>query len=772
MRYIAIFLLIVSSSYAQNDVDWKNYDVNQLNDYITIEVNKLRRKAKVDTLVYQPLLFKAAQDHADYMVKRNMLTHYQKIKQKKTPKNRVDFYGEQFASVGENVQVLSLKNVPKQFQKQGVPTTIDSYEMMAKILVLNWKNSPPHFKNMIHPDYSGTLTSISINSEGMVYACQLLSNEPFNHPRKNDALNYNYKRDNGKLYNQTELSGLKGRVRVLDDGSIYFTGVSKKALKKQIKTVWRSGIAADIVLKSQYLCGTNNAFNGKNGVRGIPMNPVFRRSFRKGNNVFKKKAVSIYLGKIPDWIDEQYELNLTVVQRKRTAQNHKFNIIPLEFRLDLDIQPIIEIVPTEIVEIRRDTVEVNVLFGKSDVLLNTDSLKQLLSEYREKMNTHSTVLIRGFSSIEGTSEINEKLYSKRADNISSVLRDFQINSNNIKIEVAENFKAFRNDIRGTRFEFLNELSDEDVRKVVNEKWKDSLEPILKNHRYAMLSIYFRWNDTIGLDVERLKQLYDNAVQRSDFTKAGEIYNYVARSVKKSELDSDSLKQFKLPETKEFAYQLFQKLLIDNSDSLIQPWENQEFIQSIYRTVLLNPKQKEVKSYYYWLLYNQAMALSNFNFTRTIYDNLIEQKNIDPELKTRILVSLASNYDEALLFSGITDRKEYLHNDVVSMYKKAGLTDDEMILMAQYLYYFGYHSEAKSLLKKGISGQSSIDDIVTYLKIMGDEKMGLSEKQYFNLFIQVAESKKEEFCTIFNSPQLNFQVMDDEKIKELYCEKCK
>lgn len=184
MRYIVIFLLIVSSSHAQNDVDWKNYDVNQLNYYITIEVNKLRRKAKVDTLVYQPLLLNAAQDHADYMVKRNVLTHYQKIKQKKTPKNRVDFYGEQFTSVGENVQSLPLNNVPKQFQKQGQPTTINSYEIMSKIMVLNWKNSPPHFKNMIHPDYSGTLTSISINNGGIVYACQLLSNESVKHKKE------------------------------------------------------------------------------------------------------------------------------------------------------------------------------------------------------------------------------------------------------------------------------------------------------------------------------------------------------------------------------------------------------------------------------------------------------------------------------------------------------------------------------------------------------------------------------------------------------------
>lgn len=179
MRYfvLCLFLVLNVCSFAQSEVDWSNYDADKLNAYITIEVNKLREKRKVDTLNYEPLLRNAAQDHSQYMLEKDVLTHYQKSKQKKTPKNRVDFYGKQFSVVGENVQMLTLNSVPKQFQKNGNPLTINSYELMAKILVLNWKNSPPHYKNMIHPDYSGTLTAISVGNDGTIYACQLLSKQ-------------------------------------------------------------------------------------------------------------------------------------------------------------------------------------------------------------------------------------------------------------------------------------------------------------------------------------------------------------------------------------------------------------------------------------------------------------------------------------------------------------------------------------------------------------------------------------------------------------------
>lgn len=770
---LCIFLISNVCLFAQSEVDWNNYDVDELNTYITIEVNKLRNKAKVDTLHYQPLLFNAAQDHADYMGEKNVLTHNQKNKQKKTPKNRIDFYGEQFATVGENVQVLTLNSIPKQFQKKGAPETINSYELMAKILVLNWKNSPPHFANMIRADYSGTLTAIRVGSDGAIYACQLFGNEPFNHPKKDDALNFKYKPDNRKLVpRKSDSLQLSGTVRVLGDKSIYFSSYSKKKFKKNVRNPWRSGIAADIVLKSQYSCGKTNAFNGKRGVRGIPIDPVFRKSFRKGDNMFQKQNVHIYLGKVPDWVDEEYEVNLTIVKKKRTFTNYQFDVVPLAFQLELDIQPIVDAPFTELYEIKRDTVVIRVAYEKSDTSFDPNSFNELLLPYAGKMNNRSRVFIQGFSSIEGSREMNEKLYLKRAENLAAILGTYQIDSANIQVSSSENSTALRKDIKDTRFAFLNTLNDEELKQAVNEKWSDSLEPILKHHRYAELTLRLQWNDTIGMDVNRLKQVFDQSLRRSDYKQAGQVFNNVLHAIQKDMLDTSQLELFELPQTKEFTYQQFQKLLLTiQPDTSTYVWWNEKFMGELYQLVLLDERQPEVKSYYYWLLYNQAMATYDPGTIRAIFENLTEQKNINAVLKARMLLSLASRHDEAMLWSGATKKEDYLHQQALSVYKKAELTPDEMIYTAQYFYYFEHYPDAKSLLKRGISEHSSIEDIVTYLKIMNDSNMGLSEKQYISLFVQVAEWKKEEFCTIFNSPKLNFQVMDIEQIKELYCEKC-
>src|SRR5690554_7209040 len=91
------------------------------------------------------------------MLKKKKLTHNQRLKVKKTPKNRVDFYGAQFNSVGENVQVNNL-NLHSSVDDKNSPL-INTYEKLAEKLVQAWKNSPPHYANMINPNRSEEHTS-------------------------------------------------------------------------------------------------------------------------------------------------------------------------------------------------------------------------------------------------------------------------------------------------------------------------------------------------------------------------------------------------------------------------------------------------------------------------------------------------------------------------------------------------------------------------------------------------------------------------------------
>ena len=125
-------------------------DLELLNTHILNEVNLLRQTAKTPPLSNQILLKPASEDHASYMLDHEKTTHFQKNKIKKTPQNRVNFYGEQFSLIGENIQMTYLSlcfEKKSKRQKKGIVT----YESLAKELVLNWRNSPKHYKNIIFP---------------------------------------------------------------------------------------------------------------------------------------------------------------------------------------------------------------------------------------------------------------------------------------------------------------------------------------------------------------------------------------------------------------------------------------------------------------------------------------------------------------------------------------------------------------------------------------------------------------------------------------------
>jgi uncharacterized protein YkwD len=212
-------LLHLNSS-AQISVDCYSGDGKQLNEYIVREVNKYRKKAKVGPLKNDILLNLAATDHTNYMANKNKLTHFQRNRIKKNPKNRVDFYGEQFDLVGENVQQNWVQKTEKEF--------IKNCEELAKVLVTGWRNSPPHYANMIDENFTTTYTSVNINSKGKIYACQLFGSDAYHNTYRDSLLDYTYKPTKEKRCRKCERKQLRGAVSIINDSIIIFTGMAPK----------------------------------------------------------------------------------------------------------------------------------------------------------------------------------------------------------------------------------------------------------------------------------------------------------------------------------------------------------------------------------------------------------------------------------------------------------------------------------------------------------------------------------------------------------------
>jgi uncharacterized protein YkwD len=83
---IVIIFLVPAYGWSQGSkVDVKNFDSAELNKYILEQVNSLRKRKRLDTLIYDPILEKAALDQVQYMAAEDVIGHGQKSKAKGSP---------------------------------------------------------------------------------------------------------------------------------------------------------------------------------------------------------------------------------------------------------------------------------------------------------------------------------------------------------------------------------------------------------------------------------------------------------------------------------------------------------------------------------------------------------------------------------------------------------------------------------------------------------------------------------------------------------------
>lgn len=764
--YLIILSLLISFNLtAQNSLDNGLCDANLLNKYILEEVNKHREKVNVPPLYNEPLLSPAGNDHCIYMSNHDKLTHFQKSKSKKTPKNRVDYYGEQFATVGENVQQTWMK-----IQKKH---DIQNCEQLAKVLVTGWRNSPPHYANMINKNYTTTFTSVKIGPDGKIYACQLFGSDAYKNTYRDSVLTYKYKPTKEKRCRKCGKKLLVGELVVINDSLIVYEGAAPifktKFIYRRLRfNRWRYGLAADIVLKEQYNCNGNIVFNGKTGVRGIPLEPVFKKKFRAGRNIFFWKFIYIELGVIPKWINQDYEVNLTVINNKRTCMPIIYNVLPTEFHVDVSMNLYLDSLEKFYLVEFNDTLTYRLKFGKSTNSVQDSLLRPITAFVNKNLTNIKAINVAGHSSIEGSEESNIKLYASRADIITQRLIELGIDSTMIAVSSNENFADFRKDIVGTKYEKLLENSNPEIKSIINKGLSNELEPILSNHRYAEVSIYANRYEKHQMSKDTLYPMFQNNISNENVKDCKKLQSMEYCLASENKIPVDDIKKLKLPRKKKYVdllcdrYLMIYRLDSTNINRLT------EFEDSLNILKTLDPKNIRVNTNLAILNYPKWRSY-DFKKSRNYFDTLLAMQFLDPTIKARIALNFASELDWQLYYR--FGKHKYLYNRAKAFIKPAKLSVSEIFELASYYTFFKDYSFASSLTEKVIYRSKNPDEVVFFLKLIYYLDKTQSRKNILKHFKRIAQIKGPEFCTYFNSPYLNFQILDDPEIREIYCETC-
>ena len=177
-KSIFIILLLFLSSInliAQNPpepIEDNSFNYTLINRLILEKINAKRVKLHLSALAPDSILYLAAKNQADYLVKQGKLTHFQKKKQLEDPQKRVQYYHGEFSAIAENAAMeFWSKQVMEKDKKLHTYTT---YEELAEALVDGWIHSPTHYQNLSNKVYnsSGIATTINVK-EKQVYAVQV-----------------------------------------------------------------------------------------------------------------------------------------------------------------------------------------------------------------------------------------------------------------------------------------------------------------------------------------------------------------------------------------------------------------------------------------------------------------------------------------------------------------------------------------------------------------------------------------------------------------------
>lgn len=775
--FFIFFLTLVFFSQAQTAFNKSSINPALLNEHVLKEVNKLRKKVKSGALVNEKALSFPAEDHAKYMAAKQKLTHFERKKNKKTPKNRVDSYGALFATVGENVQLNNL-NLNSTVEDKLHPL-INNYEMLAKSLVATWEKSPKHYANMINPNFLTTYTQITIGKNGEVYACQLFGGSKYEDTYKDFKDTIAFKPDNYWRCWRCHIRPPVGIISVTPDSNIIFTSTPAKFFGIVVPSIrtsrmrffnpWRDGIAADIVVKSQYPCDTNSYYNGISNIRGVLLKPVYKKDYmgiRIGDN-------SVVLGKVPSYIKEDFEVNLVVIQNKRPCRNVMYNVIPSDFEIEIPLSYGFE--PSEAVleSFKMDTLSKRLYFDKAKIIPRDSLLKSTLELITTNLHKIKKIEIIGFASIDGSTERNIKLYNERAKFLIEQLAILGIDPTQITSFTSENFRDFRNDVKGTKYEYLNKLTDAELKKTVSKKeLNKQLEMILKYHRYVDFKIIFKHENKQEYDSELVNKQFLKSLEDGELAHAVELQRIQYGLLNAGKMTLNEIDSVDIPFEKKYIKLLHNRAVMKYTTDKYTLERLGTFRSELSQLIELKKTDEQL---------NTSIAIIDYHFYKmgmynykkvSFYDSIQKWKYLDDVQRARILLNVASIHDWKLYFSFIRyEDHKYWYKKAKIYVEPARLDIDKRFEIASYYSFFNQNSYAYELIKGKIDETENPLDLIFFLKLIHLTNVNLPRTTYLKYFKKIRQYSGHEFCKFFNSPALNFQIFDDPEIKEIYCKEC-
>lgn len=550
MRFYCFFTsLLLFSVFFETNAQSPSNVVNLLHpdqrrlELLTYEaVNKLRKNVKLEDLVWDDVLYRAAVDHADYLIKEAKISHFQTVAEKRTPAKRVKVHGGLiYTVVGENIVEVPLG---VQVNSNGVKKSTVTYKSAASTMTQLWQASSGHYKNIISKNYNCTALATSYDSKTQrLIAVQVFgyTNTPASDVELPDLskhlldlpkprLPHGLKESRPQPKNKTAITKFSN-IKV-DRG--YITCSYKEA--KKIFKGRRSGICQEFIPLTQYdsasaeFASVPNRRNALFELNGQLSRPIYRRELLRYSrkNTFRRYFIYTKLVRIKrpattfiyplDPNTRETEFNLFLVKNKRLEAYRTYIMIPSGL-FDMEFPKLAytnSFKPREVKENFReyhiyDTLRLEVFYSSGRIDIDTIKEKEIKKAFKSIQGKITAVEAAAFASIEGDKASNEQLARSRMEYFMHLAKPY-LDSSMVDpiISSREQWKLFNTQIEETHLQHLKAMKADEVRRYVNENKKDSLlSKLLDAQRYMQLTLIWRQDFKELLPSKSTVEIFDS-----------------------------------------------------------------------------------------------------------------------------------------------------------------------------------------------------------------------------------------------------------------------
>lgn len=543
------------------------------------------------------------------------------------------------------------------------------------------------------------------------------------------------------------------------------------------------GMAIDVVPKSRYACEIEKV--KKQQVRGTLLKPVFAKQLRKGLKPTKNKLYRVKVGTLPPNSNTAaLEFNILFLNNKALCQyywiydleSYPWDLLDMGMYLDSLTYATKKVASVEEKFVMKyKTLTFTIPFEKNKAIYAPEDIKPLYDSLRLTDFNIKKINIRAYSSVEGSLERNVELQEQRANSIAKALQSFQKPTIITEIHSSENWVEFLNDISKTKHRKFKLLSKAKIKKKLVGNVSRELEPYLKNHRKAVLTLELDKKDKYKeMTTATLVDLFNSAVSNDKIAEALALQNSIFEKLKGKEASPDILTKMTVPKQQKY-------VPILNKNSMYKFSKDDRFslivLNELQQLAKLSPKNKKVK-------YN--MTVLKFKLWRYNHQSVkehdvrkevqgLKQYGIAMPLIDRMLVNFHIIKAEKLMQQRKYAAKDISVKFIQKNYKKFPLTNYDYLSLAQFFSYYANVDAAVELLDKKARSITIDEDLLFYyLNLTMINKDLVASDDYRTIMLNAINMNQQRFCKLFNSifdGGVTFQLLENEYLRKTYCENC-